>query len=98
MHSVPPSNQRAGGKYAFQCSRASLGTSGAKPPSRATDDAGQIVGRRRGDVAAGTSFHILAARGLGRPVVSQGVTASATDLITDWDLQTNSMWFPEVGQ
>jgi len=51
-----------------------------------------------GDVAAGTSFHILADRGLGRPVVSQGVTASSTDLIIDWDLQTNSMWFPEVGQ
>jgi hypothetical protein len=50
-----------------------------------------------GDIAAGTTFHILADRGLGRPVVSQPVTASSTDLIIDWDLQTNSMWFPEVG-
>jgi hypothetical protein len=50
------------------------------------------------DVSAGTSFRILADRGLGRPVVSQPVTASSTDLIIDWDLQTNSMWFPEVGQ
>jgi len=50
-----------------------------------------------GDVSAGTTFHILADRGLGRPVVSQAITASSTDLIIDWDLQTNSMWFPEVG-
>lgn len=51
-----------------------------------------------GDIAAGTSFHIVADRGLGRPVVSQAITASTTDLFIDWDLQTNSMWFPEVGQ
>jgi hypothetical protein len=51
-----------------------------------------------GDISAGTTFHILADRGLGRPVVSQAITASSTDLIIDWDLQTNSMWFPEVGQ
>ena len=50
------------------------------------------------DVESGTTFHILADRGLGRSVVSQPITASSTDLIIDWDLQANSMWFPEVGQ
>lgn len=51
-----------------------------------------------GDITAGTNFHILADRGLGRPVVSQAVTASSGDLIIDWDLQTNAMWFPEPAQ
>ena len=42
-----------------------------------------------GDIAAGTTFHILADRGLGRPVVSQSITASSTALLIDWDLHAN---------
>lgn len=48
------------------------------------------------DVAAGSSFHLVADRGLGRGVISQPVTSTTGDLIIDWDLQTNAMWFPEA--
>jgi hypothetical protein len=49
-----------------------------------------------GTILPGTVFHLVAERPLGRPVVSQPITASSEDAIIDWDLQTNSMWFPEV--
>jgi len=48
--------------------------------------------------SAATSFHLVADKALGRPVVSQPVNATTSDLIIDWDLQTNSMWFPEIAK
>jgi hypothetical protein len=50
------------------------------------------------EVSSATSFHLVADRALGRRVVSQPVTSTTSDLIIDWDLQTNSMWFPEIAQ
>jgi len=50
------------------------------------------------DLPPAASFHLVAERTLGRPIVSQPVTATTNDLIIDWDLQTNSMWFPEIAQ
>ena len=50
------------------------------------------------DVSATTSFHLVADKALGRRVVSQPVNPTTSDLIIDWDLQTNSMWFPEIAQ
>lgn len=50
------------------------------------------------DVSATTSFHLVADRTLGRRVVSQPVNPTTSDLSIDWDLQTNSMWFPEIAQ
>lgn len=50
------------------------------------------------EVSAGTSFHLVADRTLGRRVVSQAVTATSDGLIIDWDLQSNGMWFPEPGE
>jgi hypothetical protein len=50
-----------------------------------------------GDLFPGTTFHIVAERGLGRPVVSQAIDASTGNVIIDWDLQMNSVWFPESG-
>ena len=47
---------------------------------------------------ATTTFHLVADRTLGRRVVSQPVNATSGDLIIDWDLQSNSMWFPEITQ
>lgn len=43
---------------------------------------------------SGTTYRIVAERTGGRPVVSQPITASNDDLMIDWELQTNSMWFP----
>ena len=50
------------------------------------------------DVSATNSFHLVADKALGRRVVSQPVNPTTSDLIIDWDLQTNSMWFPEITQ
>ena len=50
------------------------------------------------DISPGTTYHLLADRGLGRPVVSQPITATDQNMIIDWDLQTNSMWFPDASQ
>ena len=50
------------------------------------------------DITPGTAYHLLADRGLGRPVVSQPITATDQNMIIDWDLQTNSMWFPDASQ
>jgi hypothetical protein len=50
--------------------------------------------RLPGSIHPGTTFHIVAQRNGGRSVVSQPITASNNDLMIDWDLQTNSMWFP----
>jgi hypothetical protein len=49
-----------------------------------------------GDLPPGMPFRIVADRGLGRPVVSQPINASTDGLIIDWDLQNNSIWFPDV--
>lgn len=51
--------------------------------------------RLPGTIRSGTTYHIVAERNLARPVVSQPITASNDDLMIDWDLQTNSMWFPQ---
>jgi hypothetical protein len=48
------------------------------------------------DIFPGTSFRIVAERTGGRPVVSQPITATSGTQMIDWDLQTNSMWFPET--
>ena len=51
------------------------------------------------DVSTATAtFHLVADRTLGRRVVSQPVNSTSGDLIIDWDLQSNSMWFPEIAQ
>jgi hypothetical protein len=50
--------------------------------------------RLPGSIHPGTTYHIVAQRNGGRSVVSQPITASNNDLMIDWDLQTNSMWFP----
>jgi hypothetical protein len=50
------------------------------------------------DISPGTTYHLIADRGLGRPVVSQPITATDQDMIIDWDMQTNSMWFPDASQ
>jgi hypothetical protein len=50
------------------------------------------------DISPGTRYHLIADRGLGRPEVSQPITATSEDMIIDWDLQTNSMWFPDASQ
>lgn len=42
----------------------------------------------------GTSFRLVAERLNSRAVLSQPITATSTDQIIDWDLETNSMWFP----
>jgi hypothetical protein len=48
------------------------------------------------DVPRGTIFRLVAERGaLGRPVVSQPITATTTGLIIDWSLQANAIWYPE---
>ncbi|MGH7623597.1 MAG: hypothetical protein ACREMU_14740 [Gemmatimonadaceae bacterium] len=46
-------------------------------------------------ISPGTTYHIVAERNGGRPVVSQPITASTQDVMIDWDLQANSMWFPD---
>lgn len=46
-------------------------------------------------ISPGTTYHIVAERNGSRPVVSQPITASNQDLMIDWDLQANSMWFPQ---
>jgi hypothetical protein len=48
------------------------------------------------EIFPGTRFRIVAEPTGGRRVVSQPITASNEGLIIDWDLQTNSMWFPEA--
>jgi hypothetical protein len=48
------------------------------------------------DIFPGTSFRIVAERTGGRSVVSQPITATTGTQMIDWDLQTNSMWFPET--
>jgi hypothetical protein len=50
------------------------------------------------DLPLASTFHLVAERTLGRAIVSQPVTATTNDLIIDWDLQANSMWFPEIAQ
>lgn len=50
------------------------------------------------DIFSGTSFRIVAERTGGRTIVSQPITASSGSSIVDWDLQTNSIWFPETGR
>ena len=48
------------------------------------------------DVPRGTTFRLVAERtALGRPVVSQPITATTDGLIIDWSLQTNAIWYPE---
>ncbi len=55
---------------------------------------GHRVLRLPGAIQPGTTYHIVAERNGGRPVVSQPITATNDDMMIDWDLQTNSMWFP----
>jgi hypothetical protein len=50
------------------------------------------------DLPLASTFHLVAERTLGRPIVAQPVTATTDDLIIDWDLQSNSMWFPEIAK
>lgn len=50
------------------------------------------------DLPLASTFHLVAERTLGRAIASQPVTATTNDLIIDWDLQANSMWFPEISQ
>jgi hypothetical protein len=50
------------------------------------------------EIFPGTSFRIVAERTQGRPIVSQPITASSDNLIIDWDLQMNAVWFPEPGE
>ena len=50
------------------------------------------------DVPRGASFRLVAQRStIGRPIVSQPITATANGLIIDWTLQTNAIWFPDSG-
>lgn len=49
------------------------------------------------EIFPGTSFRIIAQRTGGRAVASQPITANSGGQIIDWDLQTNSVWFPEPG-
>ena len=49
------------------------------------------------EIFPGTSFRIVAERTAGRSIVSQPITASSGGSIVDWDLQSNSVWFPEPG-
>jgi len=53
------------------------------------------VFRLNSSIHPGTTYHIVAERNGGRPVISQPITATSQDLMIDWDLQGNSMWFPE---
>jgi hypothetical protein len=62
---------------------------GTVPPS------GHRVLRVPQSMLPGTSFRIIAERPLARAIVSQPITASTSDTIIDWELQSNSMWFPE---
>jgi hypothetical protein len=49
------------------------------------------------DVPRGSTFRLVAERSaLGRPVVSQPITATTDGLIIDWSLQTNAIWYPET--
>jgi hypothetical protein len=50
-----------------------------------------------GDIFPGTTFRIVAERTGGRPIVSQPISAVSGGQFIDWDLQTNSVWFPETG-
>lgn len=47
------------------------------------------------DVPAGSTFRLVADRGLGRSIASQPITATTQDLTIDWSLQSNAIWFPE---
>lgn len=50
------------------------------------------------DVPRGESFRLVAQRTtIGRPIVSQPITATGDGLIIDWTLQTNAIWFPDTG-
>jgi hypothetical protein len=49
------------------------------------------------DIFPGTTFRIVAERTAGRSIVSQPITATSGGQIINWDLQTNSMWFPDTG-
>jgi hypothetical protein len=53
------------------------------------------VFRLGSSIHPGDSYRIVAERNGGRAVVSQPITATNQDLMIDWDLQANSMWFPE---
>lgn len=50
------------------------------------------------DIFPGTTFRIVAERNGGRRVLSQPITPTSALGMIDWDLQTNSMWFPETGE
>jgi hypothetical protein len=50
------------------------------------------------DVPRGANFRLVAERStIGRPIVSQPITATGDGLIIDWTLQTNSIWYPDSG-
>jgi len=50
------------------------------------------------DVPRGSSFRLVAERStIGRPIVSQPITATSDGLIIDWSLQTNAVWYPDSG-
>jgi hypothetical protein len=50
-----------------------------------------------GEIFPGTTFHLVAEPTGGRPVRSQPITATNDAEIIDWDLQTNALWYPTVG-
>jgi hypothetical protein len=50
------------------------------------------------DVPRGSVFRLVAERTtIGRPIVSQPITATSDGLIIDWSLQTNAVWYPDSG-
>ena len=50
------------------------------------------------DIFPGTAFRLIAERTGGRAVASQPITSTTALGMIDWDLQSNSMWFPEPGE
>jgi hypothetical protein len=64
---------------------------GNAPPNK------DVALRIPGDVLPGTQFRLIADRTGGRALPSQPISA-ASGVMIDWDLQTNALWFPEIGQ
>lgn len=64
---------------------------GNAPPNR------DVALKIPGNVLPGTEFRLVADRTGGRSIPSQPISAASRVMI-DWDLQTNAVWFPEIGQ
>lgn len=64
---------------------------GNVPPNR------DVALRIPGNVLPGTQFQLIADRTGGRSIPTQPISA-ASGVMIDWDLQTNAVWFPEIGQ